>query len=150
MSEAKRISDELYAQILAIMPIVCVDTILISENQFLLGKRANRPAKGQWFLIGGRIQKGESFVAAVKREVKREVGTKQIKSIKLLTAQDTMFQDSAQGPASHSVNIVHLVEVPYKEYLPPNNENTELRWFAKIDPRWHPYVKKMLRLAGFR
>jgi len=145
----KTIPEALYAKILDVMPIPCADAVLVSGKHFLLGKRNNRPAKGKWFLIGGRVQKGELLSDAIQRHIAREIGVKRMTIKKQLTTRETIFKDSAQGPASHSINTVFVVAIPYKKYVPPNDENAELAWFSKIDSRWHPYVKEALRLAGF-
>jgi ADP-ribose pyrophosphatase YjhB (NUDIX family) len=44
------------------------------DGQLLLIKRGNEPGRGLWSLPGGRIEPGESDVAAVAREVLEETG----------------------------------------------------------------------------
>lgn len=43
-----------------------------ADGRFLLVRRGNEPAKGTWSLPGGRVEAGESDVAAVAREVLEE------------------------------------------------------------------------------
>jgi 8-oxo-dGTP diphosphatase len=45
-----------------------------SDGRLLLIKRGNEPGRGLWSLPGGRIEPGESDVAAVAREVLEETG----------------------------------------------------------------------------
>lgn len=146
----KEIPVRLYRRILAVMPIPCVDAVIVSRGKFLLGNRRNKPAKGQWFLIGGRVRKGERLEQALRRLLTEEAGITRYTIKKQLGARETIFRTSAQGPSSHTVNTVFLVEVPYRRYLPNNRENVELRWFSGIARSWHPYVKWMLGEAGFR
>jgi colanic acid biosynthesis protein WcaH len=69
------IPKEQYIQILENLPILCVDIILQNtKGGYLLIKRANEPKKGQWWVIGGRLLKGESLEQAVARKVKEETG----------------------------------------------------------------------------
>ncbi len=140
----------LYKKILEVMPVPCVDVAVVRGKRFLLGKRVNKPAKNTWWFVGGRITKGERLQEAVRRHVTAETGISRMKVKRFLTVEETMFPDSAQGPASHTINAVFLVEVPSESFLPGNGENSKLQWFSKIDSRWHLSVKRPLRLAGFK
>jgi len=132
------------------MPIPCADIVIVSRGKFLLGKRKNKPAQGKWWLVGGRINKGEHLRHAALRHVRIETGIPNAVIVKLLGAGEGFFRGSAQGPSSHSIGIVFLVKVPYKEIIKPaDSENAEFAWFSKIDKKWAPYVKEMLGLAGF-
>lgn len=146
----KRIPTPIYRKILEVMPIPCVDVAVVCGKKFLLGKRVNRPAKDTWWFVGGRVAKGERLGEAVRRHVKAETGISRMKINGLLTVEETMFEDSAQGPASHTINSVFLVEVPSLSFSLGDGDNSNLEWFSKIDRRWPVAVKRPLRLAGFR
>ncbi len=67
------IAVEEYRKILEVLPILCVDIIAQnSAGEYLLIKRANEPKKDVWWVIGGRVLKGETLNEAVKRKVKEE------------------------------------------------------------------------------
>ena len=68
------IDDGIYQQIKSLMPICCVDLVLCSDNGVLLCKRNNEPFKGQWFMPGGRVWKGETLEEAVHRKAWEELG----------------------------------------------------------------------------
>lgn len=148
----KHINPRLYKKILQVLPISCVDVVVALPNgrQFLLGKRTTKPAKGRWFIIGGRVLKGEKLEQAVRRHIKVELGNVKFHIVRQLGAAETIFHNSAQGPPSHTINTVYLVRVVSKNIKPANKENKEFRWFSKLYKEWHPYVRKMLREAGFR
>ena len=56
-------------------PLVAIDFIVKNEaGQVLLGKRANKPAQGFWFVPGGRILKDEKMCDAFMRIAKAELG----------------------------------------------------------------------------
>jgi len=64
-----------YAKIIKSLPIFCVDVaVRNSMGEYLLVKRLNQPKKNKWWVIGGRVLKGETLLAAVKRKVKDESG----------------------------------------------------------------------------
>ena len=141
----------LYKKILAVMPIPCVDAVIVHRGTFLLGKRKNRPAQGKWWFVGGWVRKGERLEQAVRRHVKAETGNTKVKIGKLVTTKGTIFKDSAQGPASHTVNTVFLVTVPGKAFAGrASAENSEFKWFSKAERGLPPYVREVLRLSGFK
>ena len=56
-------------------PLVSIDLVIENtDGKILLGYRNNRPAKGYWFVPGGRIQKGESMDDAFQRLTLAEIG----------------------------------------------------------------------------
>jgi len=55
------IKTETYNQIIEVLPILCVDVIIQNKDgEYLLIKRANEPKVGCWWVIGGRVHKGET------------------------------------------------------------------------------------------
>jgi 8-oxo-dGTP diphosphatase len=55
-------------------PEVCVGAVVCRGDQILLVQRANPPQAGRWSLPGGRVELGETLVAAVMREIMEETG----------------------------------------------------------------------------
>ena len=53
-------------------PICCVGAVLVRKQKILLIQRKNSPAKNLWSIPGGRLNQGESWQAAVEREVREE------------------------------------------------------------------------------
>ncbi len=144
------IPESLYRKILAVMPVPCADAVIVNRKAFLLGKRTREPDKGKWWLVGGRIVKGETREKAVVRKVREETGFSRVKVEKELWSSETMFKNSFQGPPSHTIGTVYLVSVPSRT-VPRANEDFHdaFRWFTKIPPGLHPYVTESLRKAGF-
>ena len=68
------IPDDVWSDIVEHVPIPSVDLLLVSDDGLLLAKRENEPAKGEWFVPGGRIHKGESLDEAVHRVAREELG----------------------------------------------------------------------------
>lgn len=68
---------EQYREILKVLPILCVDIMAQnSKGEYLLIKRANEPKKDVWWVIGGRVLKGETLLQAAMRKVREETGLK--------------------------------------------------------------------------
>ena len=63
MTPFNYIDEKTYTRIIDIIPILCVDIILTNtEGKYLLIKRAIQPLLGQWWVIGGRVHKGEKII----------------------------------------------------------------------------------------
>jgi len=58
------------------VPIASIDLLVESPDGVELGKRARQPARGEWFVPGGRVHKGEELTAAVHRVETDELGSK--------------------------------------------------------------------------
>ncbi len=69
------IPEKIYRSIVDTMPILCVDAIIRNAHgQVLLVKRTNEPLKGEWWVPGGRVYKGELLEDSIQRKVKEELG----------------------------------------------------------------------------
>ncbi len=142
------IPDELYEKILTAIPITCVDMVIKNGDSFLLAKRKNNPAQGQWFLLGGRVLKNEKLEDAVLRKMHQETGMRGVIE-KMLGVDETMFPDGPYGESIHSVNIVFLITpTTAPDAVVLDEQNDEYQWYTHIDSTWHPYVKKFLEIAG--
>ncbi|TKX69184.1 NUDIX domain-containing protein [Halorubrum sp. GN11GM_10-3_MGM] len=74
MTQEDWITDPDWQTIVKHVPIVSVDLVVFHEDAVLLAKRENEPAKGQWFVPGGRVLKNETREEAVHRVAKQELG----------------------------------------------------------------------------
>ncbi|WP_151764719.1 GDP-mannose mannosyl hydrolase [Acinetobacter soli] len=68
--------DQVFKTVISSTPLISIDLVVRNEkNEVLLGKRLNAPAKGFWFVPGGRVQKDEILDDAFTRLIKEELGT---------------------------------------------------------------------------
>lgn len=143
------IPDELYRQIHAMLPIACVDVLLKDGDSFLLAKRNNEPAQGQWFFPGGRIFKGEKLEDAARRKIKEETGIDATIE-KMLGVDETLFPEGPFNNSTHTINIVFLATPTNPQAtVTLDEQNSEYSWYTHVNNSWHPYVQKFLALAGF-
>ena len=57
-----------FKQVVQHSPLFGVDLIVVnSQNGVLMGERINAPAKGFWFVLGGRVYKNERLEQALLR-----------------------------------------------------------------------------------
>lgn len=67
---------ETFKNVVAHTPLISIDLIVEnSEGKILLGRRTNEPAKGYWFVPGGRIYKDERLSEAFERITQAELGS---------------------------------------------------------------------------
>ncbi len=149
----RRIPDGLYKKILRLMPIPTVDLVVIrgkgKNREFLLGKRANNPYRGRWFVPGGRILWGETLTQAVRRNLRQELGLRPVR-IKFVSHFTFHNPPGNLGVKYYTLCHVHLVEVKPSAKPRHDAENSGLAWFKKIDRRWPLPTREMLRLGGIR
>jgi colanic acid biosynthesis protein WcaH len=99
----KDVPAELYAEIVKSMTISCVDVFVYNfeKKAYLMIRRTASPAKGKWWIPGGRIFKGESFYQSAIRKTKKESGL-DICPIAQLGTYSTYFSESAWGSNVHT------------------------------------------------
>lgn len=108
---------EHYRKIVEVLPILCVDVIIKNgKEEYLLIKRANEPLKDQWWVIGGRVLKGESLEQAAKRKVHEEVGL-EIDDVKSIGYYEDALESNPYGLPTplHSVSIVFSAIIDDKQ-----------------------------------
>ena len=145
----KRIKDALYKQIIGNVPLACVDVAIVREGAVLLVKRKDRPARGQWWLPGGRVLKGEKMVETAKRKALEEVGLDCVVGPLVHTAE-TIFPDGPYGLSVHSINSCFLLW-PKGSAKPKLNKHQSAYIFIDyLATDLHPYVKDCLRGCGIK
>lgn len=144
----KFIPNPLYHQILEHVPIACVDIAIVANGAVLLVKRKDAPAKGQWWLPGGRVIKGEMMRETAARKAREEVGLECHVGPIIHTAE-TIFPDGPNGIPVHSINSCFFIYPVDPDFVPRLDEHhQEYRWVSHIPAHLHPYVGRCLIGAG--
>ncbi len=147
---SQSITQSLYTQILEHMPIPAVDFVLQNQKKVLLALRKDEPAKGQWWIPGGRIQKNETLEAAIKRKALQEIGI-EVEIIRKINCYEVFF-DNAPFPevktGVHYLSVCYLIKPKDKNIVITLDKTQEKhKWIDKIEPTLHPYVKQVLNDA---
>lgn len=87
------ISDDEWATIVRNVPIVSVDLVVLIDDGVVLAKRTNEPAKGEWFVTGGRVRKGERLEGAVHRVAEEELGI-EVEIVESLGTHEHLYRES--------------------------------------------------------
>jgi colanic acid biosynthesis protein WcaH len=144
------IDQELYDQILRHMPIACVDVAIVYNGCVLLVRRDDAPARGQWWVPGGRVVKGETMRETARRKARQEVGLDCHVGPIIHTAE-TIFPDGPRGIPVHSINACFLLYPTHDSAglaVKLDTHHADWRWEDKVTPDLHPYVANCLRGAG--
>lgn len=141
------IPDDDWRTVVANVPIVSVDLLVRYEGGLVFGERQNDPARGWWFLPGGRVQKGETRVEAVHRIAREELGLS-VEIVESLGAFEH-FYDSSDVPGvdtKHYLANGYVVDVVDGE-LVTDDQHAELRVFEQPPDPLHEHVRDYLVVA---
>jgi 8-oxo-dGTP diphosphatase len=109
----------------AVRRIPCVGAVVKDETgRLLLIKRGHEPGVGLWSIPGGRIEPGESDVAALVREVREETGLDVVAGRLLGVVQ-------RPGLAGAVADIRDYAAVVTGGELVPGDDAADARW---LDP----------------
>ena len=125
---------ELYKNIIDVISILCVDIIIQnSQHEYLLVKRKNEPLKGKWWIVGGRILKGETVEQAAIRKVKEELSI-DIKKLKLIVFFEAPFQKHPFGLKEkyHAVRIVLSAYITNDNQIKLDSQSSEWKFSKKL------------------
>ncbi len=131
-------NDQQFLEIIKNTPLVSIDLIIRNErDEVLLGMRTHEPARGWWFVPGGRIVKDESLDAAFERVLKTETGIDAQRSSAILKgAYEHLYpvnRFGAEGVSTHYVVLAHELRISGRTVRPADDQHSEYRWFSIRD-----------------
>lgn len=133
------------------VPLVSVDLVVQHRGGVVLGERTNEPARGEWFVPGGTVRKGERLRDAVDRVAREELGLS-VTVDRRLGVYEHLYDASefATVDAKHYVPVGFLVTADPDADLDPDDQHAAVRRFTPpfdgVD--LHPYVAAYLTDAG--
>ncbi|WP_251328451.1 GDP-mannose mannosyl hydrolase [Haloplanus pelagicus] len=142
------IPEDAWRTVVRNVPIVSVDLIVRHDGGVVLGKRENRPGRGEWFVPGGRVLKDEAIDDAIDRVAREELGVA-VDVEERLGVYEHFWERSEfdDVPTKHYL-VVGVVVRPRSDAFVADDQHAELRIFEAPFPDLHPYVEAYLRDAG--
>lgn len=125
----KKLPYEDYCKLITIAPVLCVDVILREPDsgKYILFRRENEPLKGEWWVVGGRVEKGEEIDDAVRRKLMEEIGTFKFSTPNFLGGYyEDFFEFSSVGRGAY-----HTVSLVFEATVDPKNirlDNQHSAW----------------------
>jgi colanic acid biosynthesis protein WcaH len=157
MNKLSKLGREEFLKVVRAAPLVSVDVVLQDdEGRVLMGLRSNEPAKGFWFVPGGRILKGERIAEAFERVVTEELGcTVRFAQARFLGVFQHFWDSNfaaEPGVSTHYVSLGYVLNLPDGAAIRGDPQHHELKWFpideALHNDRVHAYTKEFLTAAG--
>ena len=140
------ISEELYSRILQVMPIPCVDLLVVGDaDKVLLLLRKNEPAADQWWFPGGRVLLGEERREAAIRKLKEECGLVSTQFEEIGTF-DIVFSD-AQKPRVHSITTLFKLKSGPESNLQLDQQSYDFCWLTSkewLKRELHPFIRQRI------
>jgi len=122
-----------FIQIIKNTPLISIDLIIENqEGKILLGKRVNNPAKGEWFVPGGRIFKDETLDTAFKRTSSAEIGfSLERNKVNFYGLYEHFYENNVfnDGFSTHYIVLAHKFKVNEKD-VKLNNQHERYQWFS--------------------
>lgn len=104
---------------------VTVNALVLKSGKILLEKRAERLTNGgKWGLVGGFVDRNETLIESIKRELFEETGYL-AKSVQFLAVIDN---PKRRGEDRQNICFVFVCGVGEKEGN-PDDESTAIEWF---------------------
>jgi len=133
----KFLAPDKFRLVLDSTPLVSIDLIVKNpDGRVLLGKRLNKPAKGFWFVLGGRVLKNERLDIAFARLTEIELGVKvDIFSARYLGLYEHFYDDSAVSDVISTHYVVNAFVIELNESVPtlPLDQHSDYRWLSEIE-----------------
>ena len=153
-----KLNEEEWKFVVRSAPIYAMDLIIFSkEKGILLGKRKNNPAKGFYFVPGGRIYKNEKRDLGFKRISTNEIGvTLDFTNSELIDIFEHFYNTSKWSHdeiSTHYIVEARLININSeveKNITNSDNQHSDFIWvkdtnIQKIDV--HPYCKPYLNFV---
>ena len=148
--EPRKLNREDLAEVVRLAPLVSIDLIIEnSKGQVLVGMRNNEPAKGFWFVPGGRILKNETIADAFERVIKAELGIDaDYARAEFIGAFNHMYDTNfaqQQGFGTHYVVLAYRIKLNDEVDITADDQHSELLWLDKDqllnNEKVHPHTK---------
>lgn len=123
-----------YKEIIKALPILCVDVVVRNpKNEYLLVKRANEPLKGHWWVIGGRVFRGETMEQAAIRKVKEEASL-DVTNLELIGYYEETFRENPFGTDGgiHTVSIVFTTVVDQSQRVELDSQGSDWKYSKQL------------------
>lgn len=139
-----------FKQVVQNAPLFAIDLVVVNDkNQILVGERLNAPAKGRWFVPGGRVFKNESLENAFKRISKAELGFEvERNQAWLLGLYDHFYDDSffSSEISTRYINATHVIRLSPELLCLPKEQHDSYQWIAIDDLQQNSDVHKYSKI----
>ena len=142
---------EIYKICLESLPIISVDVLLFNHSldKILLFKRTNKPIKGVFYSLGGRILKNENTIDTAIRKLEEEANI-------IVTNKNDLFlggitEECFKGSIyesvdTHNINIFFGYIVDNNIKIKVDKQHSEHQWFPLNFHDLHPQITHKINM----
>ena len=132
-------------------PLVSIDLIVKNDGgQILVGFRKNEPAKGFWFVPGGRILKDERIADAFERIGREELGIDvAFAEAKFLGVFEHLYPTNfteKEDFSTHYVVLAYEIKTAGTAPVLPDDQHSDYKWLSREsadeEENIHPNTKE--------
>lgn len=143
-----------FSNVVLLTPLVSIDiAVRAPDGRVLVGRRKFEPAKGSFFLVGGRITKNESRAAAFERLTRIELGfERSIEEARFLGVYDHFYPTNRYekpGFGTHYVVLGYELRLSAMPATLPDEQHGEYVWLTDAEilasPAVHDNTKAYFR-----
>jgi colanic acid biosynthesis protein WcaH len=144
------LSNDDHSVVVRLAPLIAIDLIIRnSMNQILLGFRENEPAKGFYFVPGGRIWKNERLRDAFARILKTETSyVGNLDDARQLGVYEHFYETNYLGESDYGTHYVVLgyeLRLDDTSGLRNDSQHSKFVWWDELhllaSERVHEYTK---------
>jgi colanic acid biosynthesis protein WcaH len=134
----QRLSAADFDSVVRLTPLIAIDLIVRSpEGRVLVGRRTNEPAKGRFFVPGGRVTKNEVLAAAFRRISLAELGVeKRIEEGRFQGVYEHFYSTNnheVTGFGTHYVVLAYGLACAAGDLRLPHDQHGEFAWLTEAD-----------------
>lgn len=139
------ISEEEFGRIVRCTPLISIDIVIRDpERTVLLGLRNHEPAKGYYFVPGGRIRKGELIAEAFSRILAAETGyCAHFESTRFLGVYQHIYSSNRFGDptfGTHYVVLAYELNLNVRPALTLDYQHSVFEWMTESELKSRPIV----------
>lgn len=144
-----RLKRDAFLEVVRNTPLVSIDLIVRDTNdRVLVGLRTNEPARGWWFVPGGRVYKDERLADAFARITRAELGVGfAMASARPLGVYEHLYETNAldaPGVSTHYVVLAYALRVD-GGLAPPDAQHAGYAWRSEAELLADPTVHENTR-----
>ena len=144
------ISDQQLLEVIKNTPLISIDIIVKNEDgRILLGLRKNEPAKGTWFVPGGRVRKDEGLDPAFSRIVGDEIGLKYTRDMaRFIGVFENRYNKnflSVPDVETYYIVLAYQIRLNGDRTGFPAEQHEKFRWFTKDEAGKEELVHEYVR-----
>ncbi len=127
-------------------PLVSIDLVISDPSgAILMGYRENEPAKGTWFVPGGRIRKDERIADAFGRIIRAETGlAKSLAESRFGGMYEHLYATNCFGEAgfgTHYCVLAYVLRLGERPTITIDDQHAKAAWLVPSSADIHPYSR---------